>query len=185
MSEDQRLVHDVLSRHDGAFEKLVDAYQKLVWHIVFPMVRDEASTEDLCQEVFMRIYLKLNTFRFECSLATWIGRIAYRIASRSLKKKTREPSIPKDDQDLMDLAHDGDLEQDLVQTDLTNHVQAAMQSLPAIQRTIMSLYYGHEFSLPEISSICRQPIGTVKSYLFRARKHVRKKLKELNLKDFL
>ena len=186
MSEDQRMVHDVLHQVDGAFENMVDAYQKLVWHIVYPLVQDDALTEDLCQEVFMCVYLKLKTFRFECSLGTWIGRIAFRLTSRTLKKKIRERSNPKDEPDtLMTLADEKDLEQNLVQADLLRQVYSAMGNLPPIQQTIMGLYYGHEFSLPEISAICQQPLGTVKSYLFRARKQVRKHLDDLGLREYL
>jgi len=185
MSEDQILVKAVLERQTGAFERLVASYQKLVWHIVFRMAREEATTEDLCQEVFLRVHLKLKTFRFECSLATWIGRIAFRIATRYLQKRSNEPANPKSDSStlLASLPDDADLEAVLVRSNLSEHIQEALADLPPLQQTLMTLYYGQDFSLPEICTICDQPLGTVKSYLYRARNQVRHtlsaKLKEL------
>lgn len=178
MSEDQVLVKAVLLQQAGAFERLVASYQNLVWHIVYRMARDEATTEDLCQEVFLRVHLKLKTFRFECSLATWIGRIAFRIATRYLKKLKNEPAEPQHDPNplLENLSGKVALEDALVRSDLAQHIQELLNTLPRLQQTLMVLYYGHDFSLQEISTMCRQPLGTVKSYLSRARNQVREKL---------
>lgn len=178
MRNDSVLVAAVLGQHEGAFEKLVESYQKLVWQIVFRMVQDPETTEDLCQEVFLRAHLKLKSFRFECSLATWIGRIAYNRTCRFLQKRKRQ--IEQNAESLSEILEPEDssldLETALVQSDLLEHIHSALEKLPPLQQMLMSLYYSEDLNIPEISGICKLPEGTVKNYLFRSRNHIRKEL---------
>lgn len=183
MANDRVLVAAVLAEEPGAFERLVIAYQKLVWQIVHRLTQDPATTEDISQEVFLRVHLKLKRFRFESSLATWIGRIAYHMTTRHLQKHAKQPAHPRADPDPLfeTLTDDTDLETVLMREDLTQQVAAAVKTLPPLQQTYMVLYYGEDFTLPEISDICGQPVGTIKSYLHRARNQVRKVLTKMEV----
>ena len=86
-ADEQTRVRAVLDREPGAFEALVREYQRLCWHIVYRMVHDPEDARDLCQETFLRVHRRLHTFRFECPLKAWIGRIAYSIALRHLERR--------------------------------------------------------------------------------------------------
>jgi len=70
-----------------------DAFRRLVAHVVFRMVPDPGDREDLCQDVFIRVYQKLRTFRFESKLSTWIVRVAYRVCLNHLAKKRMETTM--------------------------------------------------------------------------------------------
>ena len=87
MSEDEELVKAVLARAPGAFERLVARHQKLVWHMVYRMVQHPEDARDLSQDVFLRVHQNLGQYRFESSLSTWIGRVAFNVAGRYLEKK--------------------------------------------------------------------------------------------------
>src|SRR5687768_9481791 len=87
MADDRQLVAAALAQAPGAFSLLVDRYQKLVWHLVYRMVPDQEHTRDLCQEVFLRVHRQLHQFRFDSALGTWIGRIAFNVASRHLRRR--------------------------------------------------------------------------------------------------
>lgn len=179
MHPDQPLVEAVLARRHGAFEQLLQRHQKLVWHVVQRMVMDAEDTRELSQEVFLRVYQKLHQFRFDCSLASWIGRVAFSIATRHLQRRRvpiDEAATRSEDDapELLDGVADGvDLEAELLRDDLLRHVQSAMRTLSPLQRTLLTLYHGDELSIAEIVNMTGQPEGTIKNSLFRARQRLR------------
>ncbi|MEZ5455028.1 MAG: sigma-70 family RNA polymerase sigma factor [Lysobacteraceae bacterium] len=173
----------VLARRNGAFERLVQQHQRLVWHVVQRMVMDAEDTRELSQEVFLRVYQKLHQFRFDCSLASWIGRIAFSIATRHLQRRRIPMEECRDGDDassvLDGVADDVDLEAEFERADTLRHVQSAMQCLSPVQRTLLTLYHADELPIAEIVNITGQPEGTVKNSLFRARQRLRMALQRL------
>ncbi len=176
-SDDRALVTAVLERAPGAFERLVARHQKLVWHLVYRMVQQRDDTEELCQDVFLRVYRKLDQFRFDSALSTWIGRIAFSVASRHLQRKRLPMVEPTDEEDgdsaLEKIGDDFDLVAASADQELYGHVALALQALPPIQRTLVTLYHLDELGIDEIARITELPDGTVKNYLFRARRRLR------------
>lgn len=175
--DDRALVTAVLERAPGAFERLVARHQKLVWHLVYRMVQQRDDTEELCQDVFLRVYRKLDQFRFDSALSTWIGRIAFSVASRHLQRKRLPMVEPADEEDgdsaLEKIGDDFDLVAASADQELYGHVALALQALPPIQRTLVTLYHLDELGIDEIARITELPDGTVKNYLFRARRRLR------------
>jgi len=183
MDDDRQLVCDVLEGASCAFERLVARHQTLVWHMVFRMVRHPEDARDLCQDVFLRVHQRLGQFRFESALSTWIGRIAFSVASRHLKKRRLplfEPSDDNpDDEPVNRISDDFDLEGACADAELMADMNRALATLPAIQRTLVTLYHLDELSIAEISAITDLPEGTIKNYLFRARARLRQRLEAL------
>jgi DNA-directed RNA polymerase specialized sigma24 family protein len=62
--DEKALVESILLKDRAAFEKLVREYEGLVFHIVMPLIKDEKDREDICQDVFLKVYEKLHTFQF-------------------------------------------------------------------------------------------------------------------------
>lgn len=182
MSDDDRaLVRDVLGRVPGAFERLVREHQGLCWHIVLRLVRQPEDARELCQDVFLRVHDKLHQFRHECALKSWIGRIAYTVALRHLEKRRIaliEPSGNDEDGDApLDRIGDGfDLESAFADAQAARQLHAAIDALPPLPRTILTLYHLDELSIPEIARITGLPGGTIKSHLFRSRLQLRDRL---------
>jgi RNA polymerase sigma-70 factor (ECF subfamily) len=178
MSDDRPLVAAALAQAPGAFATVVERYQKLVWHLVYRMVPDPELTRDLCQEVFLRVHRQLHQFRFDSALGTWIGRIAFNVASRHLRRR----ALPMDDEaDMTELVleRDGgefDLEQACADADLLQRMHAAIDTLPPLQRVVIVLHYLEEKGIGEIAAITTMPEGTIKSHLFRARLRLRQRI---------
>jgi RNA polymerase sigma factor (sigma-70 family) len=176
-TDEQARVRAVLDRSPGAFETLVHDYQKLCWHIAFRMVRDPDDARDLCQEIFLRVHRQLHQFRFECPLNAWIGRIAYSIALRHLERRRAGPITYLDDQNesasewLVDETFD--LEAASGDEQLAARLRQAVDALPAVPRTLVTLYHLQELSIAEIATITGMSEGTIKSHLFRARSSLR------------
>jgi RNA polymerase sigma factor (sigma-70 family) len=180
MNDDRSLVQATLARTPGAFERLVQTHQALVWHLIERMVRHPEDTRELSQEVFLRVHQKLRQYRFESSLASWIGRIAFSIATRHLQRKRlpldESPGHDPDDDALAQISDGFDLAQACADAELMACVGREMDALPPLQRTLISLYHLEELGISEICSITGQPEGTVKNSLFRARRRLRESL---------
>ncbi|MCL1635667.1 sigma-70 family RNA polymerase sigma factor [Luteimonas sp. SX5] len=174
--EDRALVQAVLGGAPGAFERLVRQYQGLCWHIVLRMVRQPEDARDLCQETFLRVHQYLHQYRFDSALKSWIGQVAYSVAKRHLERK-RIPLVDSQDEEgasVVETVGDGsDLEGDHTQAQASALLHAAIDGLPPLQRTLLTLYHLEELPIGEISRITGLPEGTIKSHLFRSRKQLR------------
>ena len=174
-----RIIKQIQAGNNDAFRLFVDRYQRLVGHIVYRMVSDATSREDLCQDIFLKIYQNLNRFRFESKVSTWIAKIAYNTSINHLKKK----KIPLfDDRTgekvfLENISGDHELPDTFVeQKDRKSRIETEINQMNIRYRTILTLYHLEEMTYTEISQIMDLPMNTVKSDLFRARKNLRKKL---------
>ena len=180
MSDDQDLVSAVLARTPGAFERLVARHQKLVWHLVYRMVQHPEDARELCQDVFFRVHERLGQYRFESALSTWFGRVAFSVATRHMQKKKLpmvEPDADDEGASPWESVSDGfDLEAACADKEVMGLLTDAIEKLPAIQRTLVTLYHLEEMPVAEIASVTGLPEGTVKNYLFRARSRLRQQL---------
>jgi len=180
---DRTLVNRVLSGNGNAFRELVTDYQRLVAHVVFRMVRNESDREDLCQEILVRVYQNLSGFEFKSKLSTWIARIAFNTCSNYLDKKKCPlyDDITPEDRSIEDVeTYELGPEDFAISSDIADRVHEEIAELPVTYRTILTLYHLDEMTYREIGEITGLPDGTVKSYLFRARRLLR----ELLLKKY-
>lgn len=176
-SENDRLLVDaVLSGEPGAFERLVRNYQGLCWHVVQRMVRHPEDARDLCQETFLRVHRYLHQYRSDAPLKSWIAQVAYAVAKRHLERRRIPLAEPADGDGaaLFELvADESDLAGSVADAEIHAHLHRAIESLPPLQRTLLTLYHFEELSIPEIARITDVAEGTIKSHLFRSRKALR------------
>lgn len=180
VNDDQSLIGAVLAQTPGAFSELVTRHQRLVWHMILRMVKNPSDADELAQETFLQVHRKLSQFRGDSALSTWIGQIAFSLAARFLQRKRIllvEPTDGEDDP-VARLSDDSDLLDEMADAELYTHVAAAMEQLPPIQRTLLTLFHLEEQTIEEASQITGLPTGTVKSYLFRARARLRVALED-------
>lgn len=178
--QDRQLVDAVLANAPGAFERLVREHQALCWHISYRMVRHPEDARDLCQEAFLRVHQHLRQYRYESSLKSWIGRIAYNVAPRCLERKhvvVFDLGEGEDGFDPIENLADGfDLETAYAGRETAARLHQAIEALPPLQRTLLTLYHLDELSIDEIASITGLAGGTIKSHLFRTRLRLRQQL---------
>lgn len=176
-ADDAALVQAVLTGAPGAFERLVRQYQGLCWHIVDRMVRHPEDTRELCQEAFLRVHRYLHQYRSESPLKGWIGQVAYSVAKRHLERRRIPLAEAADGADGMALAEsvgqDFDLETACAEDEAQTLLHAAIEALPPLQRTLLTLYHLDEVPIGEIAVMTGLAEGTIKSHLFRSRKHLR------------
>jgi RNA polymerase sigma factor (sigma-70 family) len=174
--DDRELVDAVLANRPGAFECLVREYQGLCWHIIQRMVRNPEDARELCQDTFLRVHQCLHQYRGESALKSWIGRVAWTIALRHLQRK-RIPLLDHVDDEgtsLLENIGDGfDLESACADQETVRDLHDAIESLPPLQRTLLTLHHLEEMSIPDIARITGMASGTIKSHLFRSRLRLR------------
>ena len=179
---DRQMITAVLANDAQAFECLVVAHQKLVWHIIYRMVAHSEDTKDLSQEVFLRVFRCLEQFRFECALRTWIGRIAFSLALAHLRARKLILLADFDpvfaEQLLEHCISDSDLEQEQHDHRLRERMLQHIATLTPLYRTVVELFYYDELGVDDIAMIMQKPVGTIKNALFRARQMLRVTLTE-------
>ncbi len=181
---DQQLVAQILGGNAAAFGQVVRRTEGLVTQMVFKMIRHPADRPDLAQEIYLKAYKNLAGFKFQAKLSTWVGQIAYNTCLHYLEKKQLvllDPTEATADEDAPNYraapthlaSTDADPEAALFGRDLADILGAAIEQLPPLYRTLVSLYHQQELSYEEIAQITSLPDGTVKNYLFRARKQLK------------
>ncbi|MDJ1482844.1 sigma-70 family RNA polymerase sigma factor [Cytophagaceae bacterium DM2B3-1] len=186
--EDKLLVTRVLQGDTQAFAVIVKTTERLVAQIVFKMIRNAEARKDIAQDVYLNAYKNLSRFKFQSKLSTWIAQIAYNACLNYLEKKKItlfDSTFTQDESDgsqleriagtLVDTA-ESEVESKLFQSERTTIVLAALERLPPVYNTLITLYHYEELSYEEIAQITKLPIGTVKNYLFRARKLLKEHL---------
>ena len=181
-TDDRALVAAVLAQAPGAFERLVREYQGLCWHIIHRMVRHPDDASELCQEAFLRVHQRLHQFRHESALKSWIGQVAYSVAKRHLERlriplAELSPVEQEEGLSLLEQIGDGfDLEAACADAQVQGVLNAAIETLPPLQRTLLTLYHLDELPIAEIATVAGLAEGTIKSHLFRTRKRLRELL---------
>ncbi len=183
MIDDRVLVTEILSGNQAAFQTFVGAYQKLVAHVVFRMVKNDCDREDLCQEVFLKAYGGLSKFQYSCKVSTWLARIAHNTCLNYLEKKKvpllgdMRPETGRDPVD--DMPRPCLSPQEFTEgRDIDQRIRDEVNDLPPQYGILVVLYHLEQMSYEEIADVTSQPLGTVKSYLYRARRMLKESLLE-------
>lgn len=195
--EDKELVYRVLKGDKNAFTTVIKKTEGLVAQIVFKLVDSPEERKDMAQEIYLKVYKSLPEFRFQSKLSTWIGQIAYNTCYHYLKQKrpTQSLSVHQGNNYEDDLPHrnidkllndsTNETETLIFKKELSQLVQVALSKLSPIYQTLITLYHYEELSYEEMAEITQLPIGTVKNYLFRARKALKDNLLTHYTKDDL
>lgn len=168
---DKILVQQILAGNRHAFQRLVKDHERLVSHMVGRIVRDKEAHEELCSDVFMKVYAQLSTFRFDSKLSTWIATIAYRLSINHARKPSHLVDDPKAGEAYFKQQwSDAPNPEEIMQTHERHALLRAMvNDLPEAYKTVLTLFYLEEMSHAEIMEITGMPEGTVKSYLSRGK----------------
>lgn len=173
-AQEKAIISEVLSGQQEQFRFLVERYHRgLVVHL-YNLINDQHTAEDVAQEAFIRAYNKLSQYNEVYAFSTWLYKIADNIAYRHLKqiKKTTdfdaiEELVPDDKPSL---------EQTTDKIFTKEAVRSSIETLPIIYRQVIALYYWDDFNYEEIAVIMERPVGTIRTWLHRAKEDLRKEL---------
>jgi RNA polymerase sigma-70 factor (ECF subfamily) len=174
---DEELVDLCRKDDQQAFTEIVERYKNKVHWLVRRMVGCPED-EDLTQEVFLRAYQAIGGFQARSTFKTWLFRIAHNLCLTELKKRGRRGEHLSIDEEGDEKIHsllppiDG-LEAEIERRDISLTVQSLVTKLPIRYRTVLTLFYIQQARYEEIAEIMGIPLGTVKTYMHRARLSLR------------
>jgi RNA polymerase sigma-70 factor (ECF subfamily) len=170
---DELLVEQTLSGDPSAFAEIVRLYQRRITALGMGFFKNLADTEDFVQEVFIKLYTKLSSFRGEAKFSTWFTRIAYNVAINSVNRRKEYGSIS--DEQILCYPSRGP-EEEQIRRISGEALREAIKELPAEYAVCVDLYFFHDMPYREIGVITDLPVNTIKSHVFRAKKLLRDKL---------
>jgi RNA polymerase sigma-70 factor (ECF subfamily) len=167
-----------LQRGDAEFfATLVERHQKTIFNLLYRMLGDYDDAAEVSQEAFLSAYRSIKSFRGDASFSTWLYRIAVNHANTRRKSAVLwQQRVAR--MESMEPADDGGLDpaDALEQTEMREHVQAALNSLEADDATIILLRDLQDVPYETLADMLKIPIGTVKSRLHRARRALKARL---------
>ncbi len=180
--EDHRLLSGLQAGDERAYEQLIERFQTPIYNLAFRLLNDQADASDVLQEVFLKVFRNIGHFRGECSLRTWL----YRIAVNESHNRRRWLFRHRPGETGIDAATDDSemWEKPLFDTsetpfDFTMNREAQLlleEGLAAINpvfRSALVLREVEDMSYEEIAEILEISIGTVKSRIVRGREALR------------
>jgi RNA polymerase sigma-70 factor, ECF subfamily len=178
--QDCSLVRDAQAGNQAAFTQLVHTYDSAVLRLALRLTGSESDAQDIHQEAFLRVYKKLDGFRFECSFSTWIYRIVTnvcldRLRRNQARKKNGALEVNADDL-LNQLADDrpgNNPEQQILDQELSAQILRALQRLTPRERIVFDLKHFQGLKLRSVSEILNTSEGSVKMTFFRATRKLR------------
>lgn len=173
--DDVALCREIRLGNASAFTILAGKYKKRLFSLGYSFFKNSDDSEDFIQDVLVKVYVALDSFRGESLFSTWLMRIAYNTAINSLKKKREYTSIGEDF-DILDTT-DNPEEQHLRNCS-RNAINDAIKTLPERYRICVDLYFYYDMPYGDISEVTGEPVNTIKSHVFRAKKILKKYLSE-------
>lgn len=167
--DEEALIERCRSGDDIAFGELVERYKHLVYGMVWRLARDRTRTDDLAQEVFLKIYRGLPYFRGEARLSTWIFRIVSNVCAR---ERSSHPTERSTDSVREAGRHDGAF----AEIELRDRLDKAMAQLPEKYQLLIAAHYLEGVQYEALAEALDIPLGTVKTHLYRAKRLLRELL---------
>ncbi|MCA6364094.1 MAG: sigma-70 family RNA polymerase sigma factor [Bacteroidetes bacterium] len=166
---DKAIVTNILNGNVQGFAVVIKNTEKLVAQIVRKMTVNEDDQKDLVQDIYLKVYQNLASFQFKSKLSTWIANIAYNTTVNYLQKKKIQVVGIEDklENRFIEIPNP---EVETIHAESIEILHAAIGRLPPLYKTLITLYHIEELPNKEIAEITNLPEGTVKSYLYRARK---------------
>lgn len=187
---DQELVSRAQAGSEAAYRELLGRYQRPVFSLIYRMVRDREQAEDLAQETFVKVFNNIARYDPRYKFSSWIFKIASNLTIDFLRKKepdtvsldgSRHASTPDEVEATRITAESRDEtpEEFVVAKELGVEIERAIGELRPDYRTAILLRHVEGRPYEEIAEIMEIPLGTVKTYIHRARSELRETLAHL------
>jgi len=175
------------SGSEDALNEILNRYRERIYRTALKVTNNHSDAEDVVQEVSFRIFKKAHSFRTDSKFSTWLYRLVTNEAISKLRKIKRERTVSLDDfmprfeddghhaeRPVIDWSQE--VEKKVAEKEIHSIIQAAMQQLSPLDRTVVVLSEIEELTNPEIGEVLGLSVLAVKGRLHRARLYLREKL---------
>jgi RNA polymerase sigma-70 factor (ECF subfamily) len=174
--EDRALVRAALDGHREAFDELVRRHQRHVYQLCYRFAGNHEDASDLAQDVFIRAFKGLRSFKGESAFSTWLYRIGVNVCLNRVGSAAAR-TVALDDVDRIDPRADR-ADATLLRDERARAVRLAIARLPKKQRAALILRVYHELPHDEIAAILGSSVGAVKANFFHALANLKKLLQD-------
>ena len=189
-ADDEALIRAAQQGDAAAFEELVRQYDRAVLRLAIHLTGSEQDGQDIYQEAFLRAYVNLARFRFECSFYTWIYRIVTNLSLDFLRQKssrgrdlTSTTSADGEQQQVVDSIPDSrpgaSPDKSFVRRELRETILRALEKLSPRERVVFELKHYQGLKLRTVAGMLNTTEGTIKNTLFRATHKLRLQLADV------
>ncbi len=189
MREDSLIIADVKEGNMKAFEELVEKYTGMLFTLSMGYLHSKEDAEDMVQEIFVKLYKSIYSFREESKFSTWLYRIAVNACLNHVAKKkrgfisgifSRTNIYNPSENDSLNIqntpSHAKNPLEQIISHEDSYRVKKAIDSLPEKQKTALILQRYQEMTQKEIASIMHISEGAVEQHLIRAKDNIKKSL---------
>lgn len=162
-------------------EQIITDYEIGLRYLAYRYVRDWILVDDIMQDVYLKVFLKLDTFEGKSKLKSWLYRITANQCIDYLRSREMKSTVLIDNLEEVDASSDVSVETDIIERLDNERLYQNINSLPSDYKQTISLYYLHDYSYKEISDVLCKDISFVKNKLFRGRRLLKKVYQENEL----
>ena len=190
MINETELIEQLKQGDETAFKTIVEQWKDMVYNTILGIVQNETEAEDLAQDVFIKVFEKIGTFKGDAKFSTWLYRIATTTALDHLRSKKRKKRFGF----LQSLGGSGDEKESIPDfhhpgISLDNKERAAVlfkaiDALPENQKTAYTLHKLEGLSYRDVSEVLNTTVSAVESLMSRANQNLRKELEEYYNKHY-
>src|SRR5881397_3359588 len=188
--DDSALIRRAQQGDTAAFEELVRLYDRSVLRLAVHLTGSQEDGQDIYQEAFLRAYINLARFRFECSFYTWIYRIVTNLCLDNIRKKQvrkEDAPVAKDPDgevfdvlsQVADIRSGANPERDLMRRELGGRISRALEKLTPRERMVFELKHYQGLKLRTVGEMLNTTEETAKNTLFRATQKLRGSLADM------
>lgn len=187
---DQQVVLFAQEGREDAYRELIRRYERPVYSLIYRMVRDNETAEDLAQETFIKVLNHIDRYRPEFKFSSWLFKIANNITIDHLRRRQLDTISIEGSPDAVTgesmratavtvrSGGESPLEE-MESRELGAAIETAIAKLRPEYRACIILRHVEDYSYDEIAEIVKLPLGTVKTYIHRARQELREHLEGL------
>ena len=175
---DHEIIREVTAGNVSAYTVLLDRHKDMVFTLAHNILQNKEDAEELSQDVFVKAFRALSSFRGDSSFSTWLYRIVINASLNKKKLNSTNKKLLADDNELYQQAYVGfDSLKQYQRKDTKRIVQSAIRSLKIEERLCITLFYINELSITEINELTEISISNIKILLHRGRKNLYAQLK--------
>jgi len=159
-------------------EEIMNKYGQEILQLVYSYVNNKEVAEDLTQDIFVKCYKSLHTYKGKAKLRTWLWKIAINHCKDYLKSWYNKKVIVTENEPAYNRVQNGSVEQTVIRNDEDHRLASAVMELPIKHREVIYLFYFEELPIKEIAMLLEVNENTIKTRLRRAKVLLKKGLEE-------
>ena len=180
---DEQIVTDFLNGDRESFRVLAERYSDTLFRVAMGYLHSKEDSQDMVQDVLVKVYSSLGTFKGDSKLSTWLYRIMVNACLNEIDRKHRRGIFDRIEDGMAKIYNkegaDRDPQESMIADEVTIAVRKAIDSLPDKQKTAFILQKYQDLSQKEISSIMQLSEGSVEQLLMRGKENLKKRLKHI------